>query len=347
MDKFNFRNDFIFNGGMFEDTQLKESIIDNFNENGEPIVYDIYGNPVIEEAPATVEQFNNVKDKDIVENSVNSKSFEEIVNGYSKVIQFVDNEPRKHERGNNERMLPSGNKELEPITILIWAYLQSNSKCNHIDEFRYVAKKDATTKKIKEEITSLKKFKGGKGYINKAIDDKTIRKHIKIMEDIGLIVGEVDGSEVMENYKGKYYRLKNLDTFKYYVLLESEFTRALVGALNDFTLSLYLVYYGFNASDNCNGLCYLNQDVILERMGFSASGQNLDKLRFANALLRSNGLIRQAYEITKDSNGREVKRKLITVVPKYWETKLYDEIKRGIRKFDKGDKTIKEYLELK
>ena len=77
----------------------------------------------------------------------------------------------------------------------------------------------------------------------------------------------------------------------------------MIGTLNDFTLSLYLVYYGFNASDNCNGLCYLNQDVILERMGFSASGQNLDKLRFANALLRSNGLIRQAYEITKDSNG--------------------------------------------
>ena len=93
----------------------------------------------------------------------------------------------------------------------------------------------------------------------------------------------------------------------------------MIGTLNDFTLSLYLVYYGFNASDNCNGLCYLNQDVILERMGFSASGQNLDKLRFANALLRSNGLIRQAYEITKDSNGREVKRKLITVVPKYWK----------------------------
>ena len=216
-----------------------------------------------------------------------------------------------------------------------------------MDEFRYVAKKDATTKKIKEEIASLKKIKGSKGYINKTIDDKTIRKHIKIIEDIGLIVEEVDGSEVIGGYKGKYYRLKNLDAFKYYVLLENEFTRALIGTLNDFTLSLYLVYYGFNASDNCNGLCYLNQDVILERMGFSASGQNLDKLRFANALLRSNGLIRQAYEITKDSNGREVKRKLITVVPKYWETKLYDEVKRGIHKFDKGDKAIKEYLELK
>ena len=29
------------------------------------------------------------------------------------------------------------------------------------------------------------------------------------------------------------------------------------------------------------------------------------------------------------------------------ETKLYDEVKRGIHKFDKGDKAIKEYLELK
>lgn len=347
MSNFNFGNDFNFNGGMFGDTRQKGSIRDMFDENGEPIVYDIYGNPVREEATATVEQVDNVKDKDIVEDSVNKKSFEEIVQEYSTVIQFVDDEPRKHERGNNERMLPSGNKELEPITVLIWAYLQSNSKCNHMDEFRYVAKKDATTKKIKEEIASLKKIKGSKEYINKTIDDKTIRKHIKIIEDIGLIVEEVDGSEVIGGYKGKYYRLKNLDAFKYYVLLENEFTRALIGTLNDFTLSLYLVYYGFNASDNCNGLCYLNQDVILERMGFSASGQNLDKLRFANALLRSNGLIRQAYEITKDSNGREVKRKLITVVPKYWETKLYDEVKRGIHKFDKGDKAIKEYLELK
>lgn len=342
-----FTNDFNLNGGMFGYTKPKGNIRDMFDENGEPIVYDIYGNPVREEAQTTVGKVEEVKDKDIVENSVNRKSFEEIVNEYSTVIQFVDEEPRKHERGNNERMLPSGNKELEPITVLIWAYLQSNSKCNHMDEFRYVAKKDATTKKIKEEIASLKKIKGSKGYINKTIDDKTIRKHIKIIEDIGLIVEEVDGSEVIGGYKGKYYRLKNLDAFKYYVLLENEFTRALIGTLNDFTLSLYLVYYGFNASDNCNGLCYLNQDVILERMGFSASGQNLDKLRFANALLRSNGLIRQAYEITKDSNGREVKRKLITVVPKYWETKLYDEVKRGIHKFDKGDKAIKEYLELK
>lgn len=342
-----FTNDFNFNGGMFGGSKPKGSIRDMFDENGEPIVYDIYGNPVREEAQTTIGKVEEVKDKDIVKNSVNRKSFEEIVNEYSTVIQFVDEEPRKHERGNNERMLPSGNKELEPITVLIWAYLQSNSKCNHMDEFRYVAKKDATTKKIKEEIASLKKIKGSKGYINKTIDDKTIRKHIKIIEDIGLIVEEVDGSEVIGGYKGKYYRLKNLDAFKYYVLLENEFTRALIGTLNDFTLSLYLVYYGFNASDNCNGLCYLNQDVILERMGFSASGQNLDKLRFANALLRSNGLIRQAYEITKDSNGREVKRKLITVVPKYWETKLYDEVKRGIHKFDKGDKAIKEYLELK
>lgn len=342
-----FTNDFNFNGGMFGGSKPKGSIRDMFDENGEPIVYDIYGNPVREEAQTTIGKVEEVKDKDIVKNSVNRKSFKEIVNEYSTVIQFVDEEPRKHERGNNERMLPSGNKELEPITVLIWAYLQSNSKCNHMDEFRYVAKKDATTKKIKEEIASLKKIKGSKGYINKTIDDKTIRKHIKIIEDIGLIVEEVDGSEVIGGYKGKYYRLKNLDAFKYYVLLENEFTRALIGTLNDFTLSLYLVYYGFNASDNCNGLCYLNQDVILERMGFSASGQNLDKLRFANALLRSNGLIRQAYEITKDSNGREVKRKLITVVPKYWETKLYDEVKRGIHKFDKGDKAIKEYLELK
>lgn len=331
---FNFRDGFNFNGGTFRDT---------FYENGEPIVRDRYGNIVIEEAPATVGQVDNVKDKGTVEKE---KSFEEILQEYSTVIQFVDDEPRKHERANNERILPSGNKELEPITIMIWAYLQGISKCNHIDEFRYVAKKDVTTKKIKEEITSMKKINDGKGYINKTIDDKTIRKHIKIMEDIGLIVGEVDGSVVMENYKGRYYKLKNDDAFKYYVLLENEFTRALVGTLNDFTLSLYLVYYGFNASDSCNGLCYLNQDIILERMGFSASGQNLDKLRFANALLRSNGLIRQAYEITKDSNGREVKRKLITVVPKYWETKLYDEIKRGIRRVEKSDKTIKEYLEL-
>lgn len=87
MDKCNFN----FNCGMFGDTKPKVSIRDMFDEKGEPIVYDIYGNPVREESPATVGQ--------------------------------VDNEPRKHERGNNERMLPSGNKELKPITVLIWAYL--------------------------------------------------------------------------------------------------------------------------------------------------------------------------------------------------------------------------------
>lgn len=320
-------NYFNYNGGTFRDTKPKGSIRDMLDENGELFVYDKYGNIVREEAPATVE---------------NKKSFEEII----QELEFSGDKPRKYERGNNERILPSGNKELEPLTVSIWAYLQVKSECNHIDEFRYVAKKHVTTKKIKEEITSLKKNKDEKVYMCKTIDDKTIRKHIKIMKRIGLIVGEVDGSMVFGDCKGRYYKLKNDDAFKYYVLLENEFTRALLETLNDFTLSLYLVYYGFNTTDSCNGLCYLNQDVILERMGFSPSGQNLDKLRYANALLRNNGLIRQAYEITKDNNGREIKRKLITVAPKYWETKLYDEIKSGIRKFNKGDKAIKEYLEL-
>ena len=58
-----FTNDFNFNEGMFGDIKPNGNIRDIFDENGEPIVYDIYGNPVREEAPATVGQVEEVKEQ--------------------------------------------------------------------------------------------------------------------------------------------------------------------------------------------------------------------------------------------------------------------------------------------
>lgn len=68
-----FTNDFNFNGGMFGDTKPKGSIRDMFDENGEPIVYDIYGNPVREEAPASVGQVEEVKEQ-FLESKVETRS---------------------------------------------------------------------------------------------------------------------------------------------------------------------------------------------------------------------------------------------------------------------------------
>ena len=86
--------------------------------------------------------------------------------------------------GSNERLMPTG-EELKDKNFMVglWGYIQSKSKCNHMDEFRYVAKKDISPTKIAEHITNFLKENGGDIYINKPVTRPTINKGIKYLKD--------------------------------------------------------------------------------------------------------------------------------------------------------------------
>ena len=246
--------------------------------------------------------------------------------------------------GSNERLMPTG-EELKDKNFMVglWGYIQSKSKCNHMDEFRYVAKKDISPTKIAEHITNFLKENGGDIYINKPVTRPTINKGIKYLKDNGYILEEVKGSEVFKEYKGTYYKLKNKDVFNYYVLLENEFLKTLISTLSQDVIRVYLVYYSFNTKEKV-GQCYLKQHEILARIGLSNSGKNYKKLRHINAVLRAMGLIEKKYKIERDVTGREISRKLITTAPYYFNTKLFREVHGGLLLDTNKKETTIEYM---
>lgn len=232
-------------------------------------------------------------------------------------------------RGNNERLMPSG-KELgdKEFYVGLWAYLQTNSKSNQVDGYRYIKKSLLSPTKIVEFITNTSKNKDG-DYINKPITRPTVMKGVDLLIKRGYIMDVVDGENVMSDLSGReYYRIQNDDVFQYYVLLENEFLKTLLATLSQDAIKIYLVYYSFNYVDTVNP-CFLTQEEILRRVGLKKSGQNLEKLRHINTMLRTCGLIEQDYMITKE-NGVEIKRNLITKAPLYWNTKLYEEAQKAL-----------------
>lgn len=232
-------------------------------------------------------------------------------------------------RGNNERLMPSG-KELsdKEFYVGLWTYLQTNSKSNQVDGYRYVEKRLLSPTKIIEFITNTSKTKQGT-YINKPITRPTVMKGIDLLIKRGYIMDVVDGEVVMGDLSGReYYRLQNDDVFQYYVLLENEFLKTLLSTLSQDAIKVYLVYYSFNHLDTVNP-CFLTQEEILRRVGLKKSGQSLEKLRHINTMLRTCGLIEQDYMITKE-NGVEIKRNLVTKAPLYWNTRLYEETQKAL-----------------
>lgn len=232
-------------------------------------------------------------------------------------------------RGNNERLMPSG-RELgdKEFYIGLWTYLQTNSKSNQTDGYRYIEKSLLSPTKIVEFITNTSKTKDGT-YVNKPITRPTVTKGIDLLIKRGYIMDVVDGELIMGDLSGKeYYRIQNDDVFQYYVLLENEFLKTLLSTLSQDAIKVYLIYYSFNYVDTVNP-CYLTQEEILKRIGLKKSGQSLEKLRHINTILRTCGLIEQDYMITKE-NGVEIKRNLITKAPLYWNTKLYEEAQRAL-----------------
>ena len=232
-------------------------------------------------------------------------------------------------RGKNERLMPTS-KELgdKEFYIGLWTYLQTNSKSNQLDGYRYIEKSLLSPTRIVDFITNTSKTKNG-NYINKNITRPTVIKGIEILMKRGYIMDVVDGEAIMGDLSGKeYYRLQNDDIFQYYVLLENEFLKTLLSTLSQDAIKVYLVYYSFNYVDTVNP-CYLTQEEILRRIGLKKSGQSLEKLRHINTMLRACGLIEQDYMITKE-NGVEIKRNLLTKAPLYWNTKLYEEAQKAL-----------------
>lgn len=246
-----------------------------------------------------------------------------------------------YERPSNERLLPTDIETLGNKQFLygLWMYLQSISKCNHIDGYRYVKVRSVNYSNISSIISNLSKDNVSDSYFNKPISIPTIKKGIKYLLASGLIVDIVDGANVFENYSGEYYKLKNW--FNYYVLMEESFITMLLKNLSQDAIKVYMVYYSFNFQEQ-EGICYLNQDEILKRIGLSNSGQNQKKLWHINDELVVLGLI-EKYQLITRVSGREVKRKNVIKAKLYWRTRLYDDMKKEI---DENGEIIMEQRQL-
>lgn len=245
-------------------------------------------------------------------------------------------------RSNNERLLPSGEELMDKkFYVGIWCYIQAHSKCNHTDGFRYISDKDLSATKISAAICNLSKGKGSDVYFHKPLDRKNVSTKINYLKDKKYILEKVDGSVVGEGYSGTYYRIKNEDAFKYYILLENEYLESLYSGLSQDALKLYFLYYSFNTGET-EGECFLNQDEILKRIGLTTTGANYEKLRFLNHHLKQLGLIK-VYKKIDRTNGRKTKEKNITIAPFYWKTSYYINLKGKKTTYDN---VTYEYIEL-
>ena len=192
-----------------------------------------------------------------------------------------------------------------------------------------------------EAVNSLftpKRKRDGTIKYNIAVADR-----MKYLKDMNFIVGVVDGNEVIEGYKGEYYKIKNRDTFEYYIKMNVDFIKMLSRSLAQDAIKVYMVYYSFN-KDEVEGQCFLTQEQILGRIGLSKSGDNCEKLTYINIILEELGLIERYVKIQRE-NGREVKRNNIIVAPLYWKTKLYDRLQKMLE--TKGEIVTREVELLK
>lgn len=310
----NFTNN--FNGGGFGaiDSKIREEL-----------QYNIFNGELKElrlnrETGEWGEVYKEVK----VKTSISNKS---IANEAKEIILNAE-----YKRGNNERIIPTGDEVKEKgFSDMMWCYLQSVSNYNLITNKRYVSSKYLSPTKLMKVVKVMKKSKAENGYDLKCISRNTATNNLNYLKSKGYILETpVDGSEVMGSLKGEYFELKN--EFKYYSPLENEFIKALTSGLAQEALRVYLVYYGFNnTNEERTGTCILDQEEIMRRAGLSNAGKNYEKLRSINEFLRAAGLIVQEYLITRDSNGVEVKRNLATKAPLYWESEFYKRMKHRLK----------------
>ncbi|MGG5460293.1 hypothetical protein [Clostridium sp. B9] len=257
----------------------------------------------------------------------------EKINNYERNSKIQ--EKRNYKKTNNERLLPTEGLFLEDkrFSYGLWIYLQSISKGNHVDEYRYVSVKEVKLNNLVNYIFNLTKNKERNYYLNKKISKPKLKKDLEYLKEIGLIIDIVDGNEVMEGCRGKYYRLKN--KFKRYILMENNYLKILLRYLSQDSIKVYLLYYSFS-NQYGESICFLNQESILERIGLSVSGQNFKKLWHINNELEKFSLIVKYQKIYK-RDGKEFKRKNIIKAKWYWETELYHTMQKELK--EKGEIT--------
>lgn len=268
-------------------------------------------------------------DTPIEENEIETRRLEPtpIIEPIEPIERPVIRNSIKFKRPNNERLVPTDDTLADKnFSISLWIYFQVISKSNLVDGFRYVKKDRTTLPWLRSTSRTLKKC-SEHGFSLQPVSINTASKQFKYLKEQGYVLGECEGSTVLEGYKGQYYRINNTDVFKYYTLMEVEFLEYLNSKLSNEALKIYLLYYSFNTKHE-ERECYLHQEEILKRVGFSKGGKNYDKLRFINKQLMDLGLITidKKYEY---NNGVKIKEKNTTTAPLYWKTTLYSKLKRG------------------
>lgn len=268
-------------------------------------------------------------DTPVEENEIETRRLEPtpIIEPIEPIERPVIRSSIEFKRPNNERLIPTDDTLADKnFSISLWVHFQVVSKSNLVDGFRYVKKDETTIKTLRLASKNLKKC-SEKGFKIAQASTNLVLKQFNYLKEQGYILGECEGSTVLEGYKGQYYRINNTNVFKYYTLMEVEFLEHLVTRLSNEALKVYLVYYSFNTRNKENH-CYLNQEDILKRVGLSSCGDNRTKLRFINKQLMDLGLI-EIDKRYKNKYGVKIIEKNITIAPLYWKTTLYSDIKTG------------------
>lgn len=260
-----FTNDFNFNGGIFGDTKPKGSIRDMFDENGELIVYDIYGNPVREEVPAIGGQSEEVKEQ-VLESKVETIAHEVT----KKKEDWSINMPTS-----NETLI---NRKEFNYEVLISLLLESKWNGDMKEAHRYIYKNNIN-------FTELSKKAG--------VSVNTFKKAFNNLIKLGFIIDTTFNDERVYKMPQKYMG-GNL-------LFDVKFLDDLLKLLHKNLIRIYIQYYKYCYKNNNNGVYKMPQSKTLEAVGLSVNGKNKDYLKKVNRLLEKVGLI----EITeiKHHNG--------------------------------------------
>lgn len=275
-----FTNNFNFSKGVFRDTKPKGSIRDMFDENGEPIVYDRYGNIVREEAPAIV---NEVKEE------------------VSGIVEEVD----CGLFGTTQIKIPVPTKDfITDKTTDVRAYLAINAMSN-VDDCTQVGRN--------VRYTSLRKYNNNKKEMKEYIglSDKQINRHInrlltKNSKELQLVKREYNG-EVIDCYQMEY-------EVGGFVTIPVEIVKKMLIKLGNVPIKLYLTLLWICADKEKGGYkeTLVTQKYILEKMGYST--RSTDTIKIATDVLIETKMIR-----TRDvmSSKTEVKDgKIISSTPK-------------------------------
>lgn len=275
-----FTNDFNFNGGRFGYTKPKGNIRDMFDENGEPIVYDRYRNPVREEVPATV---NETKEEvaDIVE-EVDCNLF-----------------------GTTQIKIPVPTKDfITDKTTDVRAYLAINAMSN-VDDCTQVGRN--------VRYTSLRKYNNNKKEMKEYIglSDKQINRHLNTLlgknsKEFQLVKRQYNGV-VVDCYQMEY-------EVGGFVTIPVGIVKKMLIKLGNVSIKLYLTLLWICADKENGGYkeTLTTQKYILEKMGYSA--RSTDTIKIATDALIETKMIR-----TRDvmSSKTEVKDgKIISSTPK-------------------------------